>query len=129
MFSTRLKGELDEERKTRKNLSSDLDLLEHTTREINKNKEKEMREEKRRREEEERKVEELARKLEEERRRRAELENRLEKERKLLEKEKNVGLKLRDLEFETSTLKKNNSGLENELIKTKEKLSTLGEHN
>ena len=86
------------------------------------------REEKWRSEEEKRRITELSERLEEERRKRNEAESRLEKERKVLEKEKNSGIKLKDLEYETSTLKKTNIGLENELMKTREKLTGLGDY-
>lgn len=76
-------------------------------------------------EEEKRKISELAERLDEERRRRTEAETRLQRERKGLEKERNTGFMLQELEFETSTLKKSNSGLEAELNKTKQKLNNL----
>ena len=124
--SKRLKAELEEEKRACRNLNKQLDTTEDKAREMRRGVEQNTRDEKRRQEEDSRRISVLVEKLDDERRRRSEAEKKLDREKKSVEKDKHVGLMLQDLEFETSTLKKHNSGLENELIKTKTKLNNLG---
>jgi len=127
LHSSRLKAELEQEKKVADRLGGELEVLEREGREIQRRHRENQREKEKRVEEEKRKLLSLTDKLTVERGRREEAESRLEWEKKNIERETVIGNKLKTIEYEYeySTLTKEKDALQVELTKTKDQIQHL----